>query len=69
VLGVALGVALGMLGGCAGTAATAVPPAAMLDLDVIFVATDMEVVHARTPRRWVRATSSTISAAATAASW
>ena len=38
--------ALLVLGGCAGGRPAVVSPAATLDLDVIFVATDMEVVHA-----------------------
>ena len=41
-----LAVALACLGGCAWSAPSAVSSAAMLDLDVIFVATDLEVVYA-----------------------
>jgi SAM-dependent methyltransferase len=41
-----LAVTLAVLGGCAWTPPVAVTSDAMLDLDVIFVATDMEVVHA-----------------------
>jgi SAM-dependent methyltransferase len=45
-LGLVLAIAIVLVGGCAGSAPSVVSSAAMLDLDVIFVATDLEVVYA-----------------------